>query len=69
MAISDGGLLVLKNDIYFAFRQLRQSAFSTSELPISIKVTSFFRELVQVLNPPSSCSLLESHRDGNRSSA
>ncbi|PLW51681.1 hypothetical protein PCASD_00609 [Puccinia coronata f. sp. avenae] len=47
MAISNSGLSVLKNDIYFAFRQLRQSAFSTSESPISIEVTSFFRELVQ----------------------
>ncbi|PLW08625.1 hypothetical protein PCANC_13017 [Puccinia coronata f. sp. avenae] len=50
MAISDGGLSVLKNDIHFAFRQLRSSAFSTSESPISTEVTSFFKELVQTTN-------------------
>ncbi|KNZ62485.1 hypothetical protein VP01_1264g1 [Puccinia sorghi] len=48
MAISDGGLSVLKNDIHFAFRRLRQSSFSTSSSPISIEITKVFHELVQV---------------------
>jgi len=50
MAISDGGLSVLRNDIHFAFRRLRQSSFSTSSSPIAIEITKGFRELVQTTN-------------------